>query len=169
MSSSSREQILSRVRQNQPEPVALPEVPNFDRDLPSPVAAFTAALARMGGAVVDALHGGDLDAVIRERFVDARVICSATPEVAGNRPIAGMHARELADVDVGVVRSAFGVAETGSVWLSEAQFGLNALGFLPQHLVVLLDPGDIVPNLHHAYRQRGFFEARYEGPVISTA
>jgi L-lactate dehydrogenase complex protein LldG len=26
---------------------------------------------------------------------------------------------------------------------------------------VLLDPAAIVPDLHHAYRQRGFHEARY--------
>jgi len=59
------------------------------------------------------------------------------------------------------VRAALGVAETGSVWLSEREFGINALGFLSQHLVVLLDPASIVGNLHDAYRQRGFFEARY--------
>jgi len=27
--------------------------------------------------------------------------------------------------------------------------------------VVLLDTRDIVPDLHHAYRHRGFFDARY--------
>ena len=60
-----------------------------------------------------------------------------------------------------MVRAAFGIAETGSVWLSERELGVNALGFLSQHLVVLLDPRSIVPDLHHAYRQPGFFEARY--------
>jgi L-lactate dehydrogenase complex protein LldG len=59
------------------------------------------------------------------------------------------------------VRARFGVAETGSVWLSEREFGVNALGFLPQHLVVLLDPRAIVGNLHHAYRHPAFREARY--------
>ena len=39
-------------------------------------------------------------------------------------------------MDVGVVRARFGVAETGSVWLSETEFKVNALGFLSQHLVV---------------------------------
>jgi len=68
---------------------------------------------------------------------------------------------ELDDVDVGVVRAAFGVAETGSVWLTEAQFGVIALEFLSQHLVVLLDPALIVDNLHDAYRQRGQFDASY--------
>ena len=65
------------------------------------------------------------------------------------------------DVDVGVVRAVFGVAETGSLWLTETQFKVNALGFLAQHLIVLLDPTAIVRNMHHAYRERAQFDARY--------
>ena len=42
--------------------------------------------------------------------------------------------------DVGVVRAAFGVAETGSIWLSEQDLRVNALAYLAQHLVALLDP-----------------------------
>ena len=44
--------------------------------------------------------------------------------------------------------------------LTEADFRVNALGFLSQHLVVLLDTRDIVPDLHHPYPHRGFFDAR---------
>ena len=159
---TSRELILERVRRNQPAPMPLPEVPTFDRPLPSPLAAFTAALARMGGTVTEAPSSGSLYRFIRDRFPKASVICSATPEVEGTRAIESVrHPAELEDVDVGVVRAAFGVAETGSVWLSEREFVVNALGFLSQHLVVLLDPQAIVPNLHHAYHHRGFFDARY--------
>ena len=159
---SSRELILDRVRGNQPAPTPLPQVPSFDRELPSPLAAFTAALTRMGGILAEPPARGSLDTFIFERFPQARVVCSATPEVRGTRPIESVsEPAELEDVDVGVVRAAFGVAETGSVWLSEAEFRINALGFLSQHLVVLLDPNAIVPNLHHAYRHRGFSEARY--------
>jgi len=159
---SSRDEILARVRKNQPSARPLPEVPTFDRELPSLTAAFKANLARMGGILLDAPGGGNLDALIRQRFPDAKVICSATPEVAGNRPIDGIkEPAELDDVDVGVARAEFGVAETGSVFLTEANFRINALGFLSQHLVVLLDPKAIVPNLHHAYRHRGFFQAKY--------
>jgi L-lactate dehydrogenase complex protein LldG len=159
---SSRELILGRVRRNQPAWRDLPMVPGFDRPLADPQAAFSAALARMGGVVAEAASNGSLDAFIRERFPQARAICSATPEVAGTRPIEAIrHPGELEDVDVGVVRAVFGVAETGSVWLSEREYVVNAIGFLPQHLIVLLDPKAIVPTLHHAYRHRGFFEARY--------
>jgi hypothetical protein len=52
-------------------------------------------------------------------------------------------------------------AETGSVWLSEAELRVNALGFLSQHLVVLLDPARIVANLHDAYQDEGWTSARY--------
>ena len=48
------------------------------------------------------------------------------------------------DVDVGIVRAAIGVAETGSVLLTEREMPAEALGFLAQHLVVLLDPAAIV-------------------------
>ena len=159
---SSRDLILERVRRNQPKALPLPQVPDFTKSLASPIVSFSAALARMGGTVAELPQGVSLDDFIRQRFPNAAVICSATPEVEGTRRIAPTDApASLANVDVGVVRAAFGVAETGSVWLSEAEFGVNALGFLSQHLVVLLDPGAIVPDLHHAYRERGFFDARY--------
>ena len=159
---SSRDQILARVRRNEPAWRALPEIPSFERPLADPWDAFAAALARMGGSVAVPPEGVALDAFVRARFPEARVICSATAEVAGTRSISTVrHPAELEDVDVGVVRAVFGVAETGSVWLSEREFGVNVLGFLSQHLVVLLDPSAIVPDLHHAYRHPGFFEARY--------
>lgn len=159
---SSRALILARVRRNEPPATPLPEVPLFARAPAAPVAAFGAALARMGGVYAEPPGGTALDPWIRARFPDARVFCSATPEVTGTRSIEAVHdPRELHDVDVAIVRAAFGVAETGSVWLSEAEFGLNALGFLAQHLVVLLDPEAIVENLHHAYRHPAFRSARY--------
>ena len=159
---SSRDDILAQVRRNQPADIALPDIPAFASAPGSSFAAFSEALVRMGGKIADAPADGDFDALIRKLFPGAKVVCSATPEVSGNRPLGTVGApRELDDVDVGVVRAAFGVAETGSVWLTEAELKVNALGFLAQHLVVLLDPGRIVGNLHDAYRDRAPFDARY--------
>jgi L-lactate dehydrogenase complex protein LldG len=159
---TSRAQILARVRRNQPAWRALPDIPSFARAVGDPWPAFASALARMGGSVAVPPDGMALDAFVGARFPQARVICSATREVAGTRAISTVRdPAELEDVDVGVVRAAFGVAETGSVWLSEQEFGVNVLGFLSQHLVVLLDPRTIVADLHHAYRHAGFREARY--------
>ena len=158
---TTRDHVLARVRRNQPAWRELPPLPAFARRPEGRLAAFAAALKRMGGTFV-AAPAGALDAFVRARFPEARVVCSATPEVEGTRSIGAIREpRELEDVDVGVVRAAFGVAETGSVWLSERELGVNAIAFLSQHLVVLLDPQAIVADLHEAYRAPGFRAARY--------
>jgi L-lactate dehydrogenase complex protein LldG len=159
---NSRDEILARIRKNQPAPTALPGVPAFDTAGGSLLESFKEGVARMGGRVADAPADGDVKALIEQLFPDAKVLCSATDEVAGNRTLDPLRPpAELHDVDVGVVRAVFGVAETGSVWLTEAQFRVSALGFLSQHLVVLLDPARIVGNMHHAYRERAQFDAGY--------
>jgi L-lactate dehydrogenase complex protein LldG len=159
---SSRDDILTRVRRNQPAPRQLPEIPMFDAGRSASLATFSASLERMGGRVLAPAQPGELNALVSGLFPDAKIVCSAAPEVTGNRRLQDIEApQDLADVDVGVVRALFGVAETGSLWLSEQQFGENALGFLSQHLVVLLDPEALVVNLHHAYHHSGFAAARY--------
>jgi hypothetical protein len=50
--------------------------------------------------------------------------------------------------------AAFAVAETGSVLLGDSELHVNALAYLAQHLIVLLDPSDIAVNIHHAYQRR---------------
>ncbi|KWA03799.1 LutC/YkgG family protein [Burkholderia territorii] len=159
---SSRDLILSRLRDVRPTPRPLPDVPLFDTALPPAVDTFRASLARLGGTWCAMPENTSLDAFVRSRFPGASVFCSATPEFDGNRDLATIDdPRALNDVDVGIVRPAFAVAETGSIWLSEAQYGVNALGYLSQHLVALLDPADIVGNLHHAYHRSEFFAANY--------
>lgn len=159
---SSREDVLARVRKNQPAARPLPQIPAFVRDYPAPLIAFKVNLLRMGGKFADAPSGETLEAMIARLFPSAKVVCSATPEVAGNRPIAEVHApQQLDDVDVGVVRAAYGVIETGSVWLSDTALQVNALAFLAQHLVVLLDPARLLPDLHDAYKLSANFDTAY--------
>jgi L-lactate dehydrogenase complex protein LldG len=159
---NSRDQILNNLRKNAPQPRVLPRVPLFEDDLPPAINAFRESLKKMGGTWADLLPNQNLDAAIRSLFPDAKVICSATQEVAGTRRAEyDLDQKSMNDVDVGVVRAAIAVAETGSIWLSERQLGTNSLGYLAQHLVALVDPDDIVGNLHQAYQYRGFREARY--------
>jgi L-lactate dehydrogenase complex protein LldG len=160
---TSRDAILAAVRANQPTPAPpLPEIPLFATAAGSLLDHFQEALLRMGGKFVARQSGDDLDGFVRSLFPKARVICSATPEVDGTRALSrSTSPTDLADVDIGIVRAAFGVAETGSIWLSEAELQVNALAYLAQHLVALLDPSDIVANLHKAYRDPRFKTARY--------
>jgi L-lactate dehydrogenase complex protein LldG len=160
---TSRDAILAAVRANQPTPSPLlPQIPSFATAAGSLLDHFQEALLRMGGKFVARQSSEDLDSFVRALFPQALVICSATAEVQGTRALTrNTSPADLADVDIGIVRAAFGVAETGSIWLSEAELQVNALAYLAQHLVALLDPSDIVTNLHEAYRDLRFKTARY--------
>src|SRR5262249_6730113 len=139
---TSRDLILAAVRANQPTPApSLPEIPLFKQPGVSLLEHFRESLIRMGGKFAERPNGEDPNRLIRSLFPQAQVICSATPEVTSTRALIGeCRPGDLADVDVGVVRAAFGVAETGSIWLSEQELRVNALAYLAQHLVALLDP-----------------------------
>ncbi|MCQ4082311.1 hypothetical protein NGB36_17295 [Streptomyces sp. RB6PN25] len=122
---------------------------------------FTAALKRLDGQTVPQPPGG-LQRWLAQTFPDARCICSAVPEVPGTvTPADFPHWAAPADVDVTVVRTPLGVAETGSILLTEAELGITTAGVLAQHLVVLLDPTDLVENIHLAYQHPAFQEAAY--------
>ena len=160
---SGRETILDAVRANRPAGAyPLPDVPSFPplvgEDL---VAEFGESLARMGGRIADGTADDPL-AGVRERLASAKVVASAVPEVRGNRDLAAVTLpRDVDDVDVAVVRSVFGIAETGSVLFTEGELVVNAVAYLAQHLVVLLDPADILPNVQAAYLRPEFGRAAY--------
>ena len=153
---TSRDDILASIRANLPRvDRPLPPVPLFDDNPPaSLLATFKKSLERMGGIFLDPPDTGDILAPVRAKIAGAKIVCSTVPEIAGNRDIASIGApQELADVDFAIVRASFAVAETGSVLLTDADLHVNAVAYLAQHLIVLLDPADIVANLHHAYRR----------------
>ena len=161
---SSRDDILASIRANLPRvDRPLPDVPLFDDNSPaSLLAAFKDSLQGMGGLFLDPPASGDPLTPVREKTAGAKIVCSTVPEIAGNRDMAGVSKpQDLADVDFAIVRASFAVAETGSVLLSDADLHVNAVAYLAEHLIVLLDPADIVVNLHHAYGRPEFRDRHY--------
>jgi L-lactate dehydrogenase complex protein LldG len=174
-----REAILASVRANLPRPaVALPEIPETNRkglkhslgykehfhampevqlfpDEGEPILPFfRRQLEAMGGRSFEVANAKAAEAKVTELFPQAKVVCSAVPEVAGTRRVSDVRdPHDLNDVDVGVVCSPLGVAEAGAVWLTQDSLVINALGVLSQHLVVLLDPAAIVDTMLDAYGQ----------------
>jgi L-lactate dehydrogenase complex protein LldG len=106
--------------------------------------AFKESLERMGSLFLEPPAAGSLLVPIRNKIAGAKVVCSTVPEIVGNRDIARI-----------------AVAETDSVLLSDAGLCVNALAYLAQHLIVLLDPIDIVVNIHHAYARPEFRSGHY--------
>lgn len=150
---SSRADILSAIRSNLPaQKVEHPQIPVFQRPAGPLKATFEQHLQNAGGAAHDIGSPAEAEAKLAVLHPGAKVICSAVPEITGMRRMETIRdPHELADVDVGAVRARFGVAETGAVWLTQEDLGVDALGFLSQHLIVLLDPEQIVADMHEAY------------------
>jgi L-lactate dehydrogenase complex protein LldG len=150
---SSRETILNAIRKNLPKQrVEHPAIPGFGWTGGPLKAAFEQHLREAGGAAHEVASAAEGNAKLMALHPQAKVVCSAVPEVTGTRRIEDVSdPHELADVDVGVVRAEFGVAESGAVWLTEQDLVVSGLPFLSQHLIVLLDPEQIVPDMHKAY------------------
>jgi L-lactate dehydrogenase complex protein LldG len=157
-----REDILDRVRRSQPPAVQKPEIPDFCRlghlDLIPP---FGQALRLMGGMLIEE-PPQNFGEFLRKQFPRAKNVCSAVPEYAGDtRPEKYSEWSDAAQIDVSIVRSPMGVAETGSVLLSEMELRVNTIAFLAHDIVVLLDPERIVENIHLAYRHPAMRERAY--------
>jgi L-lactate dehydrogenase complex protein LldG len=154
---TNREAILNAVRHNLPhQRVEHPAIPDFPWTGALLKADFIGRLEEAGGAAHDIASVIEAEVKLRFLHPEAKVICSAVPEITGTRRIENVRdPHELADVDVAVVRAQFAVAEGGAVWLTQEDLVVDALGFLSQHLIVLLDPGQIVANMHDAYRRVG--------------
>jgi L-lactate dehydrogenase complex protein LldG len=159
----TREEILDRVRRNAPPAVEKPEVPDFCRlghsDL---ISAFKQSLGIMAGTLVES-PPQDFAEFLRKQFPHANNICSNIPEYTGNTWPESYSTTwsDAARIDVTVVRSPLGIAETGSVLLSEVELHVNTIGFLAHDIVILLDPKRIVENVHLAYQHPAMRERAY--------
>ena len=161
---SSRNSILSRLRSAAPPPVPLPDLPSGGQRFEDPMGHFAQMLTAVGGRCERVSSTGLLSAAVMALPVvaEARRVASLVPEAhPGNVPLSRIddpHA--LADVDVAILRGEFAVAENGAVWVPATVLGrLQALPFITQHLVLVVDPAVVVHTLHEAYGR-----LRFEGP-----
>ena len=158
----ARQNILERIRNSNLPPKNKPDVPDFSRlSTADFILQFRRGLEEMAGVLVDQ-RPTDFGAFLRNTFPDAKNFCSAVPEFTGNStPEAYSNWAAAGNIDATIVRSPMGIAETGSVLLSETDLRVNTIAFLAHDIVVLLDPADIVENLHIAYRHPAFRTAGY--------
>jgi len=151
---TSKEHILEAIRRNKPktDPHPYPNIPQFPKRNKPILDEFKDNLIIGAGTWHEITSKEEAEDLIRELHPDAKIICSATEEIEGNRDISKItNPHDIEDVDVGIIRAQFGVAETGMVWMTQDDLKVNALGFLSQHLIILLNPDSIVRDMHEAY------------------
>lgn len=165
---SSKEDILSRYRANVRERYAMPDLSDIQAiTYADPLEQFVKMSESVGGKVMMANEGQDINDLIRQAYPDAKEIASNLPEIsiATKNPDTVASATDLNGTDVGVVRGIFGVAENGCIWIPQ-QMKEKAVCFISENLVILLPKSQIVNNMHEAYRRIEFNDYGY-GTFIS--
>lgn len=152
MENNSFSQVLSVAeRQLAVNKTIYPEGPDFLRTRADLLAAFENRVKEAGGEIFRPADAAAAQALLASQHAEAKVICSAAPEIPGSRDMHAVKNSGPAGVDVAVIRARLGVAENGMVWLTEEDLVVNAPGVLPPHLVILLSPQAIVGNMYDAY------------------
>lgn len=150
---STKDYILSSIKENKPkEEYAYPHIPTFDKSTKPLLEEFKENLLLAAATYHNVKDADEAQRLLSQLHPDAKVICSAAPEIKGNKDIYQISdPHDLEDVDVGIIRAEFGVSENGMVWMTEKDLVIDALGFLSQHLIILLDPTKIVRDMYEAY------------------
>lgn len=156
---SSRDNILSAVRANQPEYQALPDMTtlshiNDTNDQTILKERFMTTLTAIGGRAETLGSIAEVRSYIRQvtsggkRSVTATYLLNDLLEPVNT----GLnHPQSLQNVDYAVIEAGLAVAENGAVWVREEQLKIRALPFICQHLVAIVRVSAIVPDMHHAY------------------
>ncbi len=162
---SSRELILAKIKDNQPELMALPALPSFaiidsnqkNIDSLAIKAQFAQVLATIGGQVIEIDGYDEIISYVKGTFADASRIVTTISGLSGqlfdDKWIDG-NPHDLANVELSIVAAHFGVAENGSVWVTEDLLcQQRVLPFITQNLAIVIDKQNIVPTMHHAYER----------------
>ena len=170
---SSREEILSRLRKNTSETYYMPDLSGLKPiTFANPVAEFIKKTTTTAGAkLIEMRADDDLNVVVRQAYPDAKLIASNVPGVeAGMNPDTVDEAKELMQVDVGVIEGAIGVAENACIWIPQ-QMKEKAVCFASQQLIIVLSRDAIVSNMHEAYDRiassKDYFQQYKFGTFIS--
>ena len=154
---SSRENILSAVKNNQPALQQLPELAALTAiQYPDKIEQFCTVLKTIGGTVIEIKNANEIIEYVKNNFSSNQNYVTTIPHLAGIAMLdEKLDAHFLENIEVAVVNAQFGIAENGSVWVTDAEIKIRALPFICQHLAVVLHKNDFVNNMHEAYNLIG--------------
>jgi len=151
MSTSNKESILNRIRQNKPNPVILKES-NFG-NLPATVLQLIATLKAIK---TEAVLIPDLNAVqeeIQQLQQEGKVVLSVIDNLieAEQEQLSKKSAADLANLDYAFIKGQYAVTENGAIWVSDKNIYNRLIPFICKHVVIVIDAAHILTDMHQAY------------------
>lgn len=161
---TSREKILAAVKKNQPATVELRAL-NFAARISIDLKEqFIKTLTGIGGSVIEVNELKEIGKYIKSTFPEPARIVNTSPELdfepaypADRFEILNLKSvpHDFSNVTVAIMKGEFGVAENGAIWLTDTNMGDQALPYISEHLVLVINKNSIVPTLHEAYEKIG--------------
>lgn len=152
---NARKQILSKLRRQIVDQIALPEVLDGDWiEFEDPVQQFRQSIEMVGGSCfeLDSLSSLPKSLQGYSEWQSAARIFSRIVEVPGNVDLAEVdNAHDLENLDFVVYPGQFAVAENGAIWLTDKDLKHRVIFFITQFLVLVVEKKSLIHNMHQAY------------------
>ncbi len=158
---SSRNSILAAIRNARPQAIDLPEVPHYQFE-GDRIESFKTLLHGFDGRFVEFENRAAAIDYLNQNLDKSLKIFSTLPDYPGTITNADFKTPHDANVIHSCVsEGVFGVAETGSIWVTNRSLSLAAAALFSTDLYLLLDKSKIIGNLHDAYRIVDFKNEQY--------
>lgn len=164
----NKEELFQKLRANTREQYDMPDMDIQGITYPDTFKQFAEMTKTVGGNIVEAKEGDDINDIIKSLYPEAKTFASNLPyiTIAQKNPDTVAEAKDLDGTDVGIVEGRIGVAENGCVWIPQTMKE-KAVCYISEYLVIILKKSDIVNNMHEAYK-RITFDPQYNfGAFIS--
>jgi L-lactate dehydrogenase complex protein LldG len=164
----NKEELFQKLRANTREQYDMPDMNIQGITYPDPFKQFAEMTKTVGGNIVEAKEGDDINDIIKSLYPEAKTFASNLSyiTIAQKNPDTVAEAKDLDGTDVGIVEGKIGVAENGCVWIPQTMKE-KAVCFISEYLVIILNKSDIVNNMHEAYKRISFDPQYNFGTFIS--
>ena len=152
---SSREQILSNIKKNQPDYQELNINFKFESVYENLYEKFSEILHFVGGKALEVSSYQEIKDDVRQHYQGVTNIATTIDELSEladfSLNISDPH--ELEMLNLAIIKGDFAVAENAAIWVSEKQLPHRALPMITQYLAIIIHKSDILTNMHRAYER----------------
>jgi L-lactate dehydrogenase complex protein LldG len=152
---SSREQILSQIKTNQPDYQELNVKFKFESVYEDLNEKFAEILSFVGGKALEVSSYEEIKTDIRVHYQDVANIATTIDELSelADFSLNVSDPHELEMLNLAIIKGDFAVAENAAIWVSEKQLPHRALPMITQYLAIVIHKSDIITNMHRAYER----------------
>lgn len=155
---SSKEQILQKIKNSQPNIVAdLPDLNILGSDQFEVLDTYKTVLKNIGGDFIEVANYNEIIDFLKHNYALERRIITTVPELSEVAVLDWKNEDPhlLQNVELTIIKAHFGVAENSALWVTDDILGQRVAPFIAQYLAIIVNKKDIIPTMHQAYERIG--------------